>query len=164
VVHFTGARVSLDEDTVHHSRDPLFAIAGEPSHSPLLLDFANVRHVSSAALGTLVSLHRGLRAAGRRLTICNVRPEVHEAFAVTHLDRFLDLRPAPPEGSPADQGCPPGAGAGVLVVDDEPAVRYLLEVVLRREGLQVWPAAGGGRLSSCAAPTRGRLAWRCWTY
>jgi anti-anti-sigma factor len=137
--------VFLDEETVHHARDPLFAIAGESGQSPLFLDFVNVRHVSSAALGTLVALHRALLAAGRRLTICNLRPEVRQVFAVAGLDRFLDLRPAEPGGNPADEGCTPGPGAGVLVADDELAVRCLLEVLLRREGLQVWSAANGGQ-------------------
>ena len=143
VVHFTGAAVSLDEGAVQHSRDSLFAVAGVPGRSPLHLDFGNVCHVSSAALGTLVALHRGLLAAGRRLTIYNLGPEVYEAFASTRLDRFLDLRPAGPGDSAGDGGRPAGPGAGALVVDDEPAVRSVLEAVLRREGLQVWSAAGG---------------------
>jgi anti-anti-sigma factor len=143
VVHFTGARVSLDEDTIHNSRDSLFAFASEPRQSPVHLDFGNVCHVSSAALGTLVALHRGLLAAGRRLTIYDLSPEVYEVFAVTRLDRLLDLRPAGRGGNAADGGRPASAEAGVLVVDDEPAVRSLLEVVLRREGLRVWSAAGG---------------------
>ena len=143
VVHFSGPWVSLDEDTVHRARDSLFAIAAEPGRAPVLLDLGNVRHVSSAALGALVSLHRGLLAAGRRLTIYNLSPEVYEVFALACLDRALDLRPADPDGNPAGEGRLPEPGTGVLVVDDEPAVRSLLEVGLRREGLQVWSAAGG---------------------
>ena len=143
VVHFTGARVSLDEATVYHSRDSLFAVAGEPGQSPLHLDFGNVCHVSSAALGTLVALHRGLLAAGRRLTFYGLSPEVYEAFAVNRLDGFLDLRPAERGDNAADRVRQPGPGEGVLVVDDEPAVRSVLEAVLRREGLPVWSAAGG---------------------
>jgi anti-anti-sigma factor len=138
VIHFTGPRVCLDESTAFRAREDLFAIAGEPSHSPLLLDFGNVRYVSSAALGALVCLHKGLLAAGRRLTIYDLGPEVYEVFAATGLDRLLCLRPA-------DVRRPPPACAGVLVADDEPVVRYLLEVVLRREGLQVWSAADGGQ-------------------
>jgi CheY-like chemotaxis protein len=83
-------------------------------------------------------LHKGLLAAGRRLTIYNLGPEVYEVFAATGLDKLLCLRPA-------GGGHPPPAGAGVLVADDEPVVRYLLEVVLRREGLRVWSAADGGQ-------------------
>jgi anti-anti-sigma factor len=143
VVHFTGAMVSLDEHTIHRVRDSLFAVASEPGRSSVLLDFGNVRHVSSVALATLVSLHRGLLAAGRRLTVYNLGPEVYEAFALPGLDNFLDLRPAEQDGKPPGEGRPPEPEAGVLVVDDEPAVRSLLEVVLRREGLQAWSAAGG---------------------
>src|SRR5262249_58644609 len=73
----------------------------------------------------------------------NLSREVYEVFALSSLDKFLDLRPAEPGGGPADEGCPPGPGAGVLVVDDEPAVRSLLELGLRHAGFRVWSAAGG---------------------
>jgi two-component system cell cycle sensor histidine kinase/response regulator CckA len=32
---------------------------------------------------------------------------------------------------------------GILVVDDEPSLRHLLEIALRREGFTVWLAASG---------------------
>lgn len=102
VVRFTGARVSLNDDTIYLARDCLFAIAAEPNRSPLLLDFGNVYAVTSTALGTLVALHRGLLAAGRHLTLRNLRPEVYEVFAVTRLDLVLDLRPAEPEDGAPD--------------------------------------------------------------
>jgi anti-anti-sigma factor len=139
VVRFTGARVSLDDNTIYLARDSLFAIAAEQNRSPLLLDFGNVHSVSSAALGTLVALHRGLLAAGRRLTFRNLNPEVYEVFAVTRLDRLLDLRPAEPDGPVAEDARPPG----VLVADDEPALRVLLGTALGRAGLRVWSAADG---------------------
>jgi len=40
--------------------------------------------------------------------------------------------------TPAQQGKP-----GILIADDEPAVRSLLEVVLQRQGFTVWQAASG---------------------
>ncbi len=137
-VRFTGARVSLDDDTIYLARDSLFAIAAEANRAPLLLDFGNVHYISSAALGTLVALHRGLRAAGRHLTLRNLRPEVYEVFAVTRLDQILDVRPAEPDGDGAE-----GPADGVLVADDEPGLRFLLERALGLAGLRVWPAADG---------------------
>jgi anti-anti-sigma factor len=143
VVRFTGARVSLDDDTIYRARDSLFAIAAEPSRSPLLLDFGNVRSVSSAALGTLVALHRGLLGAARRLTLYNLGPDVYEVFAVTRLDQLLDLRLAEPDGPDGASERPPAPVAGVLVAEDEAALRFLLETALGRAGLRVWAAADG---------------------
>ena len=62
----------------------------------MLLDLGNVKYVSSALLGALVGLHKELLAAGRRLILRNLRPQVLEVFLVARLDEFLDLGPAEP--------------------------------------------------------------------
>src|SRR5215472_10429454 len=103
VVHFTGCNVSLDEETLDRIHDQLLALAEEPSEADLLLDFGNVEYLSSTALGTLVSLHKKLLARGRHLTVGNLSPQVHEVFAATRLDKFLDLRLAGREAEPAAQ-------------------------------------------------------------
>jgi anti-anti-sigma factor len=143
VVHFNGDKVSLDEATSHDIRDQLVALAEEPNPEQLLLDFGNVEYISSQALGLLVHLHRERLAAGRRLAILNLRPQVQEVFAVTRLDTLLDLRPAQPETEPTLEWGRSDAAAGVLVVDDEEAVRAVLVVWLHRAGFQVWSAAHG---------------------
>jgi anti-anti-sigma factor len=140
VVHFTGPQTSLDEETHHRIRDRLLALADEPSESDLLLDFSNVGYITSTALGTLVALHKKLVARGRHMAVGNLSPHVHEVFAVTGLDRFLDLRLAGPE---AGNGRP-GSPVGVLVADDEAEVLCVLAAGLRREGFTVW-LAGHGR-------------------
>jgi DNA-binding response OmpR family regulator len=57
----------------------------------------------------------------------------------------------PPEVPKGAALAPP---AGVLIVDDEPPVRRLLEVSLRQQGFTVWSAAGGEE----AVALYGRLA------
>src|SRR5262245_35798351 len=144
VVHFTGCNVSLDEETLDRIHDTLLALADEPSESHLLLDFGNVDYLTSSALGTLVSLHKKLLARGRHMTVGNLSPQVHEVFAVTRLDKFLDLRLAGQEDGPAAQEGPFGSPPGVLVVGDETAVLGVLAARLRTEGYKVW-SAGHGR-------------------
>jgi len=134
VVHFAGSSVSLDEGTLPGVCAQLDTIAEQSHPSRLLLDFGNVDHVSSKVLGLLVTLHKELLAAGRRLTLGNLSPPVYEVFAVTRLDTFLDLWPAEP-------GC--RLAPGVLVVDDTAALRSVLETGLRRAGFSVWSAAHG---------------------
>ena len=143
VIYFSGSKVSLDEDTSERVCAPLFALAEETSGAPLLLDFGNVDYVTSMALGTLVTLHKKLLAAGRHLTIQNLSPPVYEVFAVTRLEQYLDLRPAEREAEPTLDGCRPGSSRGILVVDDEPAVLAVVEAGLRNEGCKVWLASHG---------------------
>ena len=102
-VHFTGCNVSLDEETLDCIHDQLLALADEPSESDLLLDFGNVDYLTSTALGTLVGLHKRLLARGRRMAVGNLSPQVHEVFAVTGLDKFLNLRLAGQGAEPVGQ-------------------------------------------------------------
>jgi anti-sigma B factor antagonist len=92
VVHFTGRKVSLDEETVQRIYDQLLGLADEPTESHLFLDFQNVGYLTSTALDALVSLHKRLLSKGRRMTVGNLDPQVYEVFAVTRLDELLDLR------------------------------------------------------------------------
>jgi anti-sigma B factor antagonist len=62
---------------------PLLA---EPGQRPLLADFGNVRSLSSMMLGQLTGLNRAADAAGVRLELFNLRPDVREIFKVTRLD------------------------------------------------------------------------------
>jgi anti-anti-sigma factor len=143
VVHFTGCKVSLDEETLYHIHDQLVGLADEPSESDLLLDFGNVEYLTSTALGTLVCLHKKLHACGRHLTVGNPSPLVHEVFTITKLDKFLDLRLAGQEVEPVAQDGQSGSPNGVLVVDDETAVLGVLAARLRIEGYKVWVAGHG---------------------
>ena len=143
VVHFTGCKVSLDEETLDRIHDQLLALADGPSASDLLLDFGNVEYLSCKALSTLVILHKKLLAGGRHMTVGNLSPQVHELFAVTRLDKFLDLRLAGQADEPAAQGGQVGSPAGFLVVGDERAVLCDLAARLRIEGYTVWLADHG---------------------
>ncbi|TMQ31996.1 MAG: response regulator [Planctomycetota bacterium] len=142
VVHFAGSNLFLNGETFQRIHDRLVAIALAPGHTHLLLDFGNVEYISSAAIGTLVVLRRKLLAAGRHLTLRNMRPAVHEVFTVSKLDELLDVRPEDPEGGAARerQDFPI---AYVLIVDDDVAVRHVLHVGLRSRGCYVWSAASG---------------------
>jgi anti-anti-sigma factor len=142
VVHFTGNNVWLGEETLRHIHDQLLALAEGPDPPALLLDFGNVEYISSMALGTLVNLHKQLLARGRHLSIRNLNPQVLEVFTVTRLDKLLELRPAD-GGEAIAEGCRAGPPAGVLVVDDEEAVRKVLALWLRRQGFEVLVAAHG---------------------
>ncbi len=57
----------------------------------LLLDFTNVEYITSVELGTLVSLHKKMKAGGGRLTLFNLNLAVFEVFAVTRLDTLIGI-------------------------------------------------------------------------
>jgi anti-sigma B factor antagonist len=158
VVHFTGSKVSLDEEPLTHIHDELFALADESSESDLVLDFGNVEFLMSTTLATLLSLHKKLLSKGRHLTVANLNPQVHEVFTVTMLDKILDLRLADQEVKPVSQDGLFGSPPGVLVVDDETAVLCILAARLRLAGYQVWVASHGQQAIDLYQRYRGEIA------
>jgi anti-anti-sigma factor len=73
----------------------LFRLARELAGARLRLDLGGVTYLSSAGLGTLLALHRRVRAAGGRLALENVEPAVYEVFQVTRLTAVLNVRRKP---------------------------------------------------------------------
>ena len=61
----------------------------------LTLDLRDIDLLTSMALAKIISLNGRLRARGGRLTLVNLKPVVRQVFAVTKLDRVLDVRDAP---------------------------------------------------------------------
>jgi anti-anti-sigma factor len=93
LVRFAGTEVVLDGKQLPTVTERLFGLAEKSSCRRLVLDLGAVGFLFSDVLGMLVALHKKLRAAGRRLTLCHVRAELYEVFATTQLDRLLDIRP-----------------------------------------------------------------------
>ena len=69
----------------------LSGLTDGPGGRHLLLDFTNVEYLNSMELGTLVTLHKQVKATGGRLTLFNLSALVSELFAVTHLDTILGI-------------------------------------------------------------------------
>jgi anti-sigma B factor antagonist len=104
LVSFPESAVILDGEATPRLIELLSLFVENLEQEHLIVDFENVRYISSAGLGALVSLHKQARAAGKRLTVSGVSPDVYEPFAVTRLTNVLDIRPReaweqPPAGS-----------------------------------------------------------------
>jgi anti-anti-sigma factor len=158
VVHFTGGKVLLNEESCERVRDQLLALADEPSQTQLLLDFHNVQYLSGLALGILVDLHRKLLTAGRRLSLCNPIPQVYETLAVAGLNKLLHIRQAETRAEPALEDARRRSPVGVLVVDDDMAVRSVLAAGLRRQYFDVWLASQGHQAVALYRQHQGTIA------
>ena len=71
--------------------EKLNAILPELGQRHLMVDFANVRSVTSLMLGKLVQLNNAASAMGTRLVLFNISPSVRKIVEVTRLDMLLTL-------------------------------------------------------------------------
>lgn len=55
------------------------------------IDISELRHISSAGLGLLVSLQETLRGRGESFTLVNPSPHVREVIRLTGLDRTFPM-------------------------------------------------------------------------
>ena len=88
VVTFTHDAIRDVEDVIARELEALPVEAGVQH---LLLDFTNVERLNSVELGTLISLHKRIRAAGGRLTLFNLSAQLFELFTVTRLNTLLGI-------------------------------------------------------------------------
>lgn len=70
-----------------------------------ILDMTNVDFASSLSLGVLVGLTKEFQNRGQRLIFVGVQPNLRQAFAITHLNRVLEIMPDVPS---AQQSLAPG--------------------------------------------------------
>ena len=90
VVNFTDRKI-LDEQNIQMIGEQLFSLVDEQGRKKVLLNFGNVEYLSSAALGKLITLNKKLQAAGGRLILCNIDPQIYEVFEITKLDKIFKI-------------------------------------------------------------------------
>jgi len=50
-----------------------------------------VDHLSSAALGALITIHNKLKARGGVLKLANIDPQIYEVFVITKLNKLFEI-------------------------------------------------------------------------
>ena len=68
VVEFTNNKI-LDEGNIKEIGDTLGALIDEKDHPKLVLDFSNVDHLSSAALGMLITANNRIKEKNGQLRL-----------------------------------------------------------------------------------------------
>jgi len=93
IVEFTSSRI-LDEANIAEIGNTLAALIDEADHPKLLLDFSNVDHLSSAALGELIKANNRLRERRGQLRLANIKPQILEVFVITKLNKLFRIFPS----------------------------------------------------------------------
>ncbi len=91
IVELTDRKI-LDEVSILHISEQLNALIIDKESPKLVVDFTNVAHLSSSALGMLITLHNQVREKNGKLALCNIRPEIFEIFAITRLNDIFTIK------------------------------------------------------------------------
>ena len=96
VIEFTNNKI-LDEANIKEIGDGLNALVDERPNPKLLLDFATVDHLSSAALGMLINVNKRVRERNGQLRLANIKPQIFEVFVITKLNKLFRITGTRPE-------------------------------------------------------------------
>lgn len=92
IVEFTQSRI-LDEANIAEIGTKVGEVI-ESEHRPrLILDFRNVDHLSSAALGMLINANNKIKERNGQLRLCDIRRQILEVFSITKLDKLFKILP-----------------------------------------------------------------------
>lgn len=81
----------LDEMNITEIGQALFGLVEARERPKLLLDFVNVDHLSSAALGMLINVNNRIKQKNGQMRLANIKPQIKEVFEITKLNRLFRL-------------------------------------------------------------------------
>ena len=91
VVVSLGSSTILDGITVEAVARRLFELVDQQARRKILLDFSQVKFLSSSMLGVLIRLQKRAGAIKGRVVIVGLRPELHRVFKITRLDKIFNF-------------------------------------------------------------------------
>ncbi len=90
IVQFADRKI-LEELSIHEIGEELGALAESQPKVKLLLDFGNVDHLASAALGMLITLHKKVQERSGTLKLSNINRQIYQVFKITRLNRVFEI-------------------------------------------------------------------------
>ena len=83
----------LDEANIQQIGEEISRLVDATPTPKLLVSFANVDHLSSAALGTLITINNKVKDRNGQLRLANIDPQIYEVFKITKLHKVFDILP-----------------------------------------------------------------------
>lgn len=81
----------LDESNIHQIGEEITHLVEADQNPKVVISFANVDHLSSAALGTLITIHNKVKARSGQLRLAKIDPQIYEVFVITKLNKLFEI-------------------------------------------------------------------------
>ena len=91
VVRFKDQKI-IDPEAIQELGQELFDLIENASRPKIILNFARVEFLSSAALGKLITFEKKVKRAGAELMLTDISPEIFPVFAITNLDKLFKIK------------------------------------------------------------------------
>ncbi len=89
LVKFVPSRI-LDEIQINTIGQQVISLIDE-GVTKIVFDFSNVDHLSSSALGMLITIKKRLDNVGGTMKLCNIQPQIFQVFKITRLDKLFEI-------------------------------------------------------------------------
>lgn len=83
----------LDETNIHAIGAELLALVDQNKGLKLIIDFSTVSYLSSAVLGKLMAIHKGISNTKGIFVLCGISANILEVFKITKLDKLFSIEP-----------------------------------------------------------------------
>jgi len=81
----------LDEASIQQIGEEISKLIDAQTNPRVLISFSNVDHLSSAALGTLITINNKIRSKDGQLRLANIDPQIYEIFVITKLNKLFQI-------------------------------------------------------------------------
>jgi anti-sigma B factor antagonist len=92
IVEFADRRI-LDEMCILEIQEEMEKLIETKGGGNLVLSFKSVEHLSSAALGMLITLKNKVEERQGKLKLSDINPQIFEVFKITRLNKMFDIHP-----------------------------------------------------------------------
>jgi anti-sigma B factor antagonist len=92
IVEFADRKI-LDEICIMEIQEEMEKLVEAKSGGNILLCFKSVEHLSSAALGMLITLKNKIEGKSGKLKLSDINPQIFEVFKITRLNKMFDIYP-----------------------------------------------------------------------
>ncbi len=81
----------LDEANIQQIGEEISNLLDAQPQPKVLISFENVDHLSSAALGTLITINNKIRGKDGQLRLADIDPQIYEVFVITKLNKLFQI-------------------------------------------------------------------------
>ena len=81
----------LDDETIALIEAEMNPAINDVKNARVVNDFVNVKFLTSAFLGFLIRLSKGIYESGGQLRLCSIDDKIMGIFKITRLDKIFDI-------------------------------------------------------------------------